>query len=193
MPYKDPEKRRANARAYCEKNRDKISAYLAAWHIEHQADRKEKDRIYREQHRDRYAAYDRARAKQPERIKIWKKAKQKWLAKNPGKPGDYHRKWASKPDIKVKRAAYSLQLKQRKRELLMGRPRPHSCDICGGDKGGIVFDHCHKTNAPRGWICWRCNVVLGLVEDDTRLLTQMIAYLQRTKINISPQFTLPGV
>jgi hypothetical protein len=67
---------------------------------------------------------------------------------------------------------------------LAGRPRPDVCDICGenGIKGrwsAIVFDHCHETGIFRGWLCQRCNRVLGFVHDDTDLLHKLITYLQR--------------
>jgi len=57
-----------------------------------------------------------------------------------------------------------------------GRPRPEICEICE-QKDRIVFDHNHKTGAFRGWICNRCNVVLGKVKDDKELLNKLISYL----------------
>lgn len=80
-----------------------------------------------------------------------------------------------------------------KRYLEAGRPRPDACDICGPSKRRIEFDHCHKRGHFRGWLCHRCNVVLGRVEDDPSLLMKMAAYLQRTQTDTSPQFTLPGI
>lgn len=67
----------------------------------------------------------------------------------------------------------------------MGRPRPQCCELCGehanGPFGhkfvGIVFDHDHATGVPRGWLCDRCNKVLGLVKDSPALLARMIVYL----------------
>ena len=43
--------------------------------------------------------------------------------------------------------------------------------------GRIVFDHCHQSNSFRGWICDRCNKVLGLVKDSVELLNKMGTYL----------------
>lgn len=70
-----------------------------------------------------------------------------------------------------------------KQEAMMGRPRPIFCELCGSEGYGrepkIVFDHCHVTGAPRGWLCDRCNKVLGLVKDSEELLDKMAAYLRR--------------
>jgi hypothetical protein len=71
---------------------------------------------------------------------------------------------------------------QAKQEILMGRPRPFLCEICGeggyGRTPSIVFDHCHKTGKPRGWLCDRCNKTLGLVKDSASLLSKMLKYLE---------------
>lgn len=85
---------------------------------------------------------------------------------------------------------------QKHKERLAGRPRPETCDICGvkgSGKNWICFDHDHKRGHFRGWLCVRCNTVLGRVEDDTGLLLKMVAYLQRGRVNASPQLALPGV
>lgn len=76
---------------------------------------------------------------------------------------------------------------RRSQELAMGRPRPDRCEMCGeppsgrGSKkeAGICFDHDHFTGKPRGWLCDRCNKVLGLVQEDRNLLRKMIRYLER--------------
>jgi len=78
-------------------------------------------------------------------------------------------------------------------ELLAGRPRPQTCDICGRSDRIIHFDHDHQRGHFRGWICSQDNMALGLVRDDVGLLRKMIAYLERHKTNTSPQLALPGV
>lgn len=69
---------------------------------------------------------------------------------------------------------------QRKKEKLAGRPKPVTCEVCSGrgDAKGIVFDHCHNTDKFRGWICGRCNKVLGYVQDDATLLEKLAVYLR---------------
>lgn len=75
---------------------------------------------------------------------------------------------------------------QEKRAIELGRPKPDHCEMCGKDgygqgnkpRIGICFDHDHETGKARGWLCDRCNKVLGLVKDDPDLLRKMIAYLE---------------
>lgn len=62
-----------------------------------------------------------------------------------------------------------------------GREKPLICELCNEDKFKIVFDHCHVTNIFRGWICDRCNKVLGLVYDSSQLLEKMKNYLEKFK------------
>ncbi len=44
-------------------------------------------------------------------------------------------------------------------------------------KRRLAVDHDHKTKMLRGLLCRRCNMVLGFLNDDIRLLLKMIAYL----------------
>jgi hypothetical protein len=61
-------------------------------------------------------------------------------------------------------------------------PRPFLCEICGcpgKDKKGIVFDHNHETGEFRGWLCNRCNRVLGMCFDSTEILRALASYLEK--------------
>lgn len=86
------------------------------------------------------------------------------------------------PEGQRRRVAAWRERKFAKQELLMGRPRPDCCELCNERPNGhhkiILYDHCHKTNAPRGWLCDRCNKTLGLVKDDPNLLRKMATYLE---------------
>ena len=59
------------------------------------------------------------------------------------------------------------------------------CDICGAKENDLTrklaFDHDHKTERFRGWLCGRCNTTLGAVGDNKELLLALIDYLTRTK------------
>lgn len=50
------------------------------------------------------------------------------------------------------------------------------CDICA-EKVALDIDHDHATDEIRGHLCRRCNLLLGMVKDDTALLSKAIAYL----------------
>jgi hypothetical protein len=78
-----------------------------------------------------------------------------------------------------RQAAFRARREQRLAEEA-GRPRPAVCDLCRGNNGGIVFDHCHVGGHFRGWLCDRCNKVLGLVKDSPALLKRMARYLEQS-------------
>lgn len=67
--------------------------------------------------------------------------------------------------------------RKKKKEKLAGRKKPEQCEVCGAF-GQICFDHDHITGKFRGWICWRCNVVLGHIKDSKDLLNKLIDYLK---------------
>jgi hypothetical protein len=67
--------------------------------------------------------------------------------------------------------------------------RSGACEICGrpaekrrGKTMNLYLDHDHHTGFVRGWLCHRCNLILGLVDDDIGLLTVAIDYLKRERV-----------
>ena len=91
-----------------------------------------------------------------------------------------------KEDPEGQRIRYERWRNKKEAELwvVAGRPRADQCELCL-EMVVTVFDHCHDGGHFRGWICDRCNRVLGSVKDDTELLKAMIRYLEndRGKIN----------
>lgn len=71
---------------------------------------------------------------------------------------------------------YNLEWKD-KQDML--RNQNGVCAICKEDGGsrGLVIDHCHASGKVRKLLCNRCNLVLGQVGDNVRLLEQAILYL----------------
>jgi hypothetical protein len=71
------------------------------------------------------------------------------------------------------------------REALAGRTRPDKCEICrleSTKKGNpLCFDHDHLTGQFRGWICDRCNRMLGWVKDNPEYLRLLATYLEQPK------------
>ena len=58
------------------------------------------------------------------------------------------------------------------------------CEICKktASKGNaIVFDHCHKTNVFRGYLCNTCNRGLGLLGDDQEGIMKVLNYLKKSE------------
>lgn len=55
--------------------------------------------------------------------------------------------------------------------------KPEACEGCGStDK--LCLDHCHITGLPRGWICHKCNTILGFANDDDERLRKLAKYLE---------------
>lgn len=84
-----------------------------------------------------------------------------------------------KADPEGYRIRYERWRNKKEAELwdIAGRPRAEQCELCL-ESVMTVFDHCHNKGHFRGWICDRCNRVLGSVKDDVDLLKAMIKYLE---------------
>lgn len=54
--------------------------------------------------------------------------------------------------------------------------KPAACEVCG-EGGQICYDHCHETDTFRGWLCQRCNTILGFAKDDVERLRKLADYL----------------
>ena len=65
------------------------------------------------------------------------------------------------------------------------RPKPDNCEICGtlgkDLKKGLCYDHDHITGKFRGWLCSRCNVALGMVNDNTETLLALVEYIKKSR------------
>lgn len=70
------------------------------------------------------------------------------------------------------------EVRIKKLEAIAGRSMPISCEVCGRE-GLVVFDHDHKTGKFRGWICFKCNNALGMVNDSVEILEALIKYVRK--------------
>lgn len=106
-----------------------------------------------------------------------KKRRHEYYLRHRAKENEQGRQWKQQNAETVK--GYSLAQKER----IAGRPRPEVCELCGekpkktDKRHGIHFDHSHATGKFRGWLCYRCNHVLGQVADKADLLRKLAAYL----------------
>lgn len=82
------------------------------------------------------------------------------------------------PEAQRRRALKHRKKKRDEQDRIAGRDKAALCELCNEKHGRIVFDHCHNTGKFRGWICDRCNKVLGLVYDNPRLLKKLATYLK---------------
>lgn len=51
------------------------------------------------------------------------------------------------------------------------------CAICGIQQESLVVDHDHETGKVRKLLCKKCNLALGYVNDDPRIIENMLYYL----------------
>jgi len=152
--FKDPEAGKIYRRKWLEANRAKVRA----------------------QQRARLAARPELRAKRAE-----------WAKRNPEKLKQYR----AKAYARMQAAGWhnSLHFKRRYAHVLKGGPvppKPKVCDCCGMPPAGrsrntekLMFEHCHKTNTFRGWVCHMCNKMLADARDSASILRAGARYLTR--------------
>ncbi len=68
------------------------------------------------------------------------------------------------------------------------REHSGSCDICGGRPDGgdrrtsrLCIDHDHRTGEFRGLLCSSCNIGIGKLQDDPKILVAAMEYLLRAR------------
>jgi hypothetical protein len=96
------------------------------------------------------------------------------MAKYADEAAAYYRR---SPEAERRRRKKQYSGQELKKIEIAGRGRALQCELCGEDRE-TFFDHCHRCNAFRGWLCSRCNWTLGQVKEDAALLLKMIAYLE---------------
>lgn len=151
----------AHVKAWRKNNKDKVNAQARRRYAKHPEKIKAVQARFRARNLDRVRAIDAERAQQRRK---------------------------RDPEGNRRRVKAFKERQHTKRVIIAGRPRPDHCELCrrkGRDAHGfrIVYDHCHTSNKFRGWICDRCNKVLGLILDDPSLARKMAKYLEthRTK------------
>ena len=112
----------------------------------------------------------------------------KWQAANPDRVRatqqafrDSGKKRAANRKYHLKRT-YGLTLEEYDRTLA---EQGGGCAICGRpprEDSSLHVDHCHRTSAVRGILCFRCNNALGDLDHDVDLLRAAVAYLERAEV-----------
>jgi hypothetical protein len=57
------------------------------------------------------------------------------------------------------------------------RALPKLCGICGTTKL-LRLDHSHRSGMVRGWLCARCNLLVGILEKNPKWIKPAIAYIR---------------
>jgi hypothetical protein len=151
---------REKANRYAAANREKVRARGKQYRENNLIKEQQRNRRYYEENRERY---------RDERQKRWKsltkeerqkqyKARREWVKQNPERVKAYRLKYAY--DVSI--ADY---------------PKPNACPCCG-EQAKLVFDHCHRTGKPRGWLCEACNKMLGWANDEIWRLEAAVNYIR---------------
>lgn len=116
-----------------------------------------------------------------DRLKAWREANRdkhqaQWTRSNERRKASYEntpQRQVMARDAYLRRTyGITVEDEHRMHEAQGGR-----CACCGEEKR-LVVDHNHKTGAVRGLLCNACNVVLGLVNDDTEHLRKLVVYVE---------------
>lgn len=139
---------------------------------------------WRKRHPDRVAAQARRyRAKHPDKVKA---VVMRYRAKPESKALDTlgaRRRRAADPEGNKRRMQAYAQRQEAKKVAIAGRARSPYCEICASEER-TVFDHSHQKGHFRGWICDRCNKILGLVRDDISYLKALQIYLEQQEYSV---------
>jgi Recombination endonuclease VII len=85
-------------------------------------------------------------------------------------------KWRTDPEYRVRDRLCRHGLSREDYQGLLAR-QGGACAICRS-KHPLDIDHCHSTRQVRGLLCRKCNLGLGLFDDDIDRMLAAIAYLE---------------
>jgi len=123
--------------------------------------------------KEQYKQYRKVYDKLPRSREMAKERYRKYHASEKGQA--YKKAYRAKPEVKERRRRQLLA----KRYNISLEDVANECQICGLI-GKMYVDHNHETGKVRGFLCRNCNLALGYVKDSVKLLTNAIAYLEKT-------------
>jgi hypothetical protein len=218
-----PEEKRKHAeymRAYYYKTREKWLARMRERREANPEEARDKQRAYLQKHAERVRKRKRVwRVKNAEKVR---KQKAAWHAANPDGDRKRSKAWyeankdaqlekqrleyAANPEEnraygraqhakhKEKRHMSTMKTRIAAQEKLAGRAKSKTCETPGcGSLKRICFDHCHDSGEFRGWICHRCNALLGLSGDNAELLRSLADYLDEHRQKTPPSRVTPSI
>ncbi len=102
---------------------------------------------------------------------------------------EYHQEYYRKNKLQFKSNARKLHLKTKYQITIddfeaMQAAQNGACAICLRLSEALNVDHCHKTGAVRGLLCWDCNTSIGKFRDDPEKLERAAKYLRGEVIRV---------
>lgn len=102
----------------------------------------------------------------------------KWKARQIANPSmERERNFKRKYGITIEE--YNKLLEKQNYVCEICKNKETSVDGKNGSKRKLAVDHCHNSNKIRGLLCWRCNSMIGRLNEDVTLLKKMIVYLEK--------------
>lgn len=157
------------------------------WRKKNKEYKRKKDKEYQEKNRDRILAqkreYGKEYRKRPEAIIYMNKYcedNKDGLKKQKKKYRQAHKKEAQNASLLWN---YNLTLEEYNKML---EEQKGVCYICGGvNKNGknLFVDHNHSNGHIRRLLCMKCNIVLGIFEENIQLIENAISYLEKYNEN----------
>lgn len=174
-------------------NPEKFKKYQKKYYNKNRIKEIEDAKKWNKEHKEKYIANVlKWRKENPEKVKTMKrnyrlrhpievrKRWKDWVNKNK----EHYKKWGkeyhNRPEVKKHYKEYMEKWHIKRREKIVGSPKPDICPVCKR-KMRICVDHCHKTGKIRGWLCDSCNVALGRVDDRVDILKGLIKYLNKNR------------
>jgi len=167
--------------SWWQEHKEEINKKRKIHYKEHRKEALAKMKIYRENNKEKVAK---------SRAKYYQESKEEYTEKRK----EYYQKnkEAIIAGVKKYRENNLEQIKERKRKKNYGiepgtydkmlLEQDNKCCVCYIELDQckqISIDHCHKSGDVRGLLCSRCNLMLGMVEDNIDILQSAINYLAK--------------
>jgi hypothetical protein len=152
------------------------------------AENPDKVKAASKRHYDRLKDDPEFQKKNRARVLAWQKANAEatnekaraWRAENPERAREYELAKKAKDPERYRAYYRARQRRQAGTPNAHGETKHGRCENPGCTyEGALVFDHCHKTEVFRGWLCTPCNKGLGFFFDDPARLRGAAEYQQK--------------
>ena len=136
------------------------------------------------------ASYQRNLTSAREQNRLWMASHPEYRLKYNSNPTLKEREKARRadPDFRLRKAAAAYGVSPCSLSYLYDEQEGR-CAICYSELAQgktTVVDHDHATGRVRGFLCQRCNAVLGMARDDPSVLRSAIRYLSRPPASLLP-------
>jgi len=183
---KTPQKK-ASAKAWREKNKEKLAADYKVWWEKNKKELNAKSRVrmkeWVKQHPEQHEANThRWQKNNPEKCAFMRK---RYRKENPEKINQIARVWRDENREKVNSTAIygRLGITGEQRYKII-EAHGNKCDVCQCElleSKLACVDHDHATGVIRGILCHNCNRALGLLKDNEVIIQRLVEYLRASR------------